>query len=321
VNATYNYELPEALIADRPTSKRGNSRMLILERSTGQITHGMFADFPKFIQSGDLVILNDSQVIPARIFSSDKRVELLVLEQMSGLRWKCFVKPGRRMRLGAAIRIADSIATVIEILQEGERILQLSAPIDLDVHGVLPLPPYIKRPADCADQQRYQTVFARIPGSIAAPTAGLHFDANILSQIPHAFLTLHVGVGTFRPVKCERIEDHIMHEEIYFLPEATADALNRCQRIIAVGTTVTRALESQPPGPFRPNSGSTSLFIRPPYQFQRVDCLLTNFHLPKSTLLMLVCTFGGTDKVLAAYREAIQQNYRFFSYGDCMLVI
>ncbi len=295
--------------------------MLILERSTSQITHAMFADFPKYIRPDDLVVLNNSQVIPARIFSSDKRVELLVLEQMPGLRWKCFVKPGRRMRLGAVIRIADSTATVIEILQEGERILQLSAPVDLDLHGVLPLPPYIKRPADPADRERYQTIFARIPGSIAAPTAGLHFDSNVLSQIPHAFLTLHVGAGTFRPVKCERIEDHVMHEETYFLSATAADALNRCQRIIAVGTTVTRVLESQPPGPFRPNSGSTCLFIRPPYQFQRIDCLLTNFHLPKSTLLMLVCAFGGTEAVFAAYREAIQKNYRFFSYGDCMLII
>ncbi|PWU11482.1 MAG: tRNA preQ1(34) S-adenosylmethionine ribosyltransferase-isomerase QueA [Verrucomicrobia bacterium] len=318
---TYNYELPESLIADRPPPKRGSSRMLVLERSTGRITHTTFNDFPNFIQPGDLVVLNDSRVSPARIFSADKRVELLVLEQMPGFRWKCFVKPGRRVRLGTAIRLANTTARVIEILKEGERVFQLDAPVDLNVHGVLPLPPYIKRPVEPVDRERYQTVFARTPGSIAAPTAGLHFDSAILSQIPHAFLTLHVGVGTFRPIKCERIEDHVMHEENYFLPPRTADALNKCQRVIAVGTTVTRVLESQPPKPFRSTSGSTRLFIRPPYQFQQVNQLLTNFHLPKSTLLMLVCAFAGTEVVLAAYREAIEKKYRFFSYGDCMLII
>ncbi len=295
--------------------------MLVLERSTGNITHASFADFPKFIQPSDLVVLNDSRVIPARILSSDGRVELLVLEQLSELCWKCFVKPGRRMRSGSIIRIGQVNAEVIEILPEGERILQLNAPIDLDVYGALPLPPYMKRSADIFDSERYQTVFARPPGSIAAPTAGLHFHEGILSRIPHAFLTLHVGAGTFLPVKTERIEDHVMHAERYYLPAETAGAINRACRTLAIGTTVTRVLESQPAGPLQEASGSTRLFIRPPYQFQRTDCLLTNFHLPKSTLLMLVCAFGGVEAVLAAYHEAIHEKYRFFSYGDCMLIV
>ena len=297
----YDYELPESLIAHRPLEERGDSRMLVLERRTGSIIHTSFANFPKFIQHGDLVVLNDSRVIPARIFSSDHRVELLVLEQMPGLRWKCFVKPGRRMRLGMTIQIASATATVVEILQEsGVRILQLSDPVDLNTCGILPLPPYIKRPVDLADSERYQTIFARSPGSIAAPTAGLHFHSDILSLIPHVFLTLHVGAGTFLPVKTERIEDHVMHEETYSLPAPTADAVNGARRTIAVGTTVTRVLESQPPGPLQSATGSTRLFIHPPYQFQRIDCLLTNFHLPKSTLLMLACAFGGTEAVFAA---------------------
>lgn len=318
----YHYELPKSLIANRPPQKRGYSRMLVLERRTGHIGHAVFSDFHQFLQPGDLVVLNDSRVIPARVFSSDRQVELLVLEQLPQLRWKCFVKPGRRMRTGATIQIGETTATVIETLREGgERILQLNAPVDLETHGVLPLPPYIKRAADSFDNERYQTVFAQLPGSIAAPTAGLHFHHQMLSCIPHAFLTLHVGAGTFLPIKVDCIKEHIMHKEHYFLPGKTAAAINRSRRILAVGTTVTRVLESQPEGPLRETSGSTSLFIHPPYQFRQTDCLLTNFHLPRSTLLMLVCAFGGTEAVFAAYREAIQKKYRFFSYGDCMLIL
>ena len=318
---TYDYQLPKSLIAKYPPVKRGSSRMLVLERSSGKIHHAAFADFPYFLQPGDLVVLNDSKVIPARIFSSDGQVELLVLKQFSPLCWQCFVKPGSRMHKGALIPLEHTTAQVTEILPRGERILQLSSPIDLNIHGLIPLPPYINRPSNSLDTERYQTVFANSSGSIAAPTAGLHFYWEMLARIPHAFLTLHVGMWTFLPVKTEFIADHTMHEEYYHLPEKTAEAISQAKRTWAIGTTVARVLESQPTAYLRERSGTTRLFIHPPYQFTHVDCLLTNFHLPKSTLLMLVCAFGGLEAVLAAYQEAVREKYRFFSYGDCMLIL
>ena len=316
----YDYQLPKELIAQYPSKQRGDSRMLILERSTCAIHHAAFTDFQHFLQPDDLVVLNDSKVIPARIFSTDGQVELLVLKQINPLCWQCLVKPGRRMCQGAQVAIAHTQAKVTAVLPKGERILQLSSPIDLNRCGLVPLPPYINRPSNLLDTQRYQTVFANTAGSIAAPTAGLHFNPELLSNIPHAFLTLHVGMWTFLPIRTEYIKDHTMHEEYYNLPEKTAQAISQANRVWAVGTTVTRVLESQPAN-LRAYAGVTSLFIRPPYHFMHVDCLLTNFHLPKSTLLMLVCAFGGVETVLGAYQEAIRKQYRFFSYGDCMLII
>ena len=217
--------------------------------------------------------------------------------------------------------IAGTTAKVLEVLPEGERIMEFRTPPDLEKHGHMPVPPYFKRASDAGDDARYQTVFAEHPGSVAAPTAGLHFTPGLLAEIPHCFLTLHVGAGTFLPVKTERIEDHVMHEESYEIPHVAADALNNSKRIVAVGTTVARVLESQKPGILQACSGRTDIFIYPPYRFGRTGALLTNFHLPCSTLLMLVSAFAGAELIRKAYAEAIRERYRFFSYGDCMLIL
>lgn len=316
----YDYELPPALIASRPLDRRDASRMLVLDRATGAIEHRMFADFPSYLREGDLVVLNNSRVIRARMFSEDHRVELLFLEELAPRRWKCLVKPGRRMREGATCLAGGAMLRVVAIEPSGERIVDADADIDFDAHGELPIPPYMDRPSDAQDDTRYQTVFAEPKGSVAAPTAGLHFTPELLATLPHAFLTLHVGIGTFQPVKVEHLAEHRMHEERYEIPAATAAAIDRAARIVAVGTTSARVLESQPNGPIVPHAGRTSIFIRPPHEFRRVGALLTNFHLPKSTLLMLVSAFAGRDRILTAYAEAIRERYRFFSYGDCMLI-
>jgi S-adenosylmethionine:tRNA ribosyltransferase-isomerase len=318
--SAYDYELPAGLIASRPLDRRDASRMLVLDRATGAIEHRMFADFPSYLREGDLVVLNNSRVIRARMFSEDRRVELLFLEELSPRRWKCLVKPGRRMREGATCRAGGALLRVISIEPTGERIIEADAEIDFDAHGELPIPPYMDRPADAQDDTRYQTVYAGPKGSVAAPTAGLHFTPELLATLPHAFVTLHVGIGTFQPVKVERLAEHRMHEERYEISTGTAAAIDRATRIVAVGTTTARVLESQPIGPIVPHAGRTSIFIRPPHEFHRVGALLTNFHLPKSTLLMLVSAFAGRERILAAYAEAIRERYRFFSYGDCMLI-
>jgi S-adenosylmethionine:tRNA ribosyltransferase-isomerase len=317
----YFYELPPELVAVRPAERRDASRMLVLHRSDGRIEHRMFRDFPSYLEPGDVVALNDSQVIKARLLSEDGRTEIFLLERIGERTWKCLARPGRRLRCGAGVEIAGTVARVIEVLPGGERIFEFDDGLDLEAHGHLPLPPYFKRQADESDHERYQTVYADKPGSVAAPTAGLHFTPEILATISHVFLTLHVGAGTFLPVKTERIADHEMHEESYAIGAGAAEALNAARRIIAVGTTVTRVLESQPEGPIHDTSGRTRIFIHPPYAFQRVGALLTNFHLPESTLLMLVGAFAGRDAVLAAYAEAIRERYRFYSYGDCMLIV
>lgn len=316
----YHYELPPELIATTPTVRRDESRMLVLHRTSGRIEHRSFRDFPSFIGEGDIVGLNDSRVIKARLLTDPPGIEIFLLENLGGMRWKCLVKPGRKLRVGTRVEIAGTTAEVAEVLPGGERIMQFDAPPDLEKHGHMPLPPYFKREAEKLDDERYQTVYANTPGSVAAPTAGLHFTPEILSRIPHAFLTLHVGAGTFLPVKTEIITDHEMHEEVYSISAATASALNSSKRIVAIGTTVTRVLESQPPGPIQPCEGRTRIFIHPPYEFQKTGALLTNFHLPESTLLMLVSALAGREAVLNAYREAIKERYRFFSYGDCMLI-
>jgi S-adenosylmethionine:tRNA ribosyltransferase-isomerase len=296
--------------------------MMVLHRASQRIEHRLFADFPSFLLPGDLAVLNDTKVIPARAFSDDGRIEFLFLEQTGPNRWLCMVKPGRKLPLGASTSVGAIPGVVQEILPSGERLIQFDAPVDLDRIGQLPIPPYLGRPADSSDTDRYQTIFARHPGAVAAPTAGLHFTPAILARVPHAFITLHVGAGTFRPVQTERITDHTMHRERFEISPAAAEAISAATRIIAIGTTTVRALEScAAAGEILPQLGSTEIFIHPPYQFRAVHVLLTNFHLPKSTLLMLVSAFAGRDFIMEAYAEAIRERYRFFSYGDCMLIL
>ncbi len=319
--ADYDFHLPAELIAAHPLAERAASRLLVLDRASGTVTHRRFTDFPEFLRPGDLTVLNDSRVLRARLHSTDQRIEFLFLEERSPNEWVVLAKPGKKLQPGGRIDLAGTTAHVLEVLPGGERVLRLEAPIDFDAHGELPIPPYMNRPADADDDSRYQTVFAKDSGSVAAPTAGLHFTPEILASIQHTFLTLHVGQGTFQPVKVDLLAEHVMHEERYTISEPSAAAINSAERIIAVGTTSTRVLESQPPGPIQPHSGRTSIFLHPPAKLSRIDALLTNFHLPKSTLLMLVSAFAGRDLVIEAYAEAIRERYRFYSYGDCMLIL
>jgi S-adenosylmethionine:tRNA ribosyltransferase-isomerase len=320
LTSDYDNHLPDALIARYPLPRREDSRMMVLHRDGERIEHRQFRDFPSYLREGDLVVLNDTRVIPARVFSEDGKIELLFLEAVRENVWKCLVKPGRKMRLGALVRVRDVEGTVVGIEPEGERLIEFSGPVDLDAAGELPLPPYFARAVEPPDAERYQTVYARERGAVAAPTAGLHFTPEILAQIPHTFLTLHVGVGTFRPVQVDDLREHRMHAERFRVTEESARAINAARRLVAVGTTTTRVLESQGL-PLTARSGSTDIFVHPPYQPRAVGALLTNFHLPKSTLLMLVSAFAGREFVLRAYAEAIREGYRFYSYGDCMLII
>ena len=321
----YQYDLPPELIADRPAPRRQDSRMLVLHRGTGRIEHRGFADLPEYITPQDLLVLNDSKVIPARLHDTTGKIEMLLLEQRGPLHWTAMVRPGKKMREGASVEVAGTTATVSEVLDDGTRLLEFSAAPDLDHHGEMPIPPYFHRPADEQDKERYQTVYARDPGSVAAPTAGLHFTKEILASLPHAFVTLHVGAGTFHPVKTDDVSEHRMHSECYSLSEETASRINAAKasggKLITVGTTTTRVLESQSPGPLSAASGSTDIFIRPPHRFRHIDALQTNFHLPGSTLLMLVSALAGRELILEAYNEAVREKYRFFSYGDCMLIL
>jgi S-adenosylmethionine:tRNA ribosyltransferase-isomerase len=318
--ADFDYPLPDDLIARHPLERRDAARMMVLHRAEERIEHRSFTDFPGFLAEGDLVVLNDTRVIPARAFSDDKRVEFLFLEATGANIWKCLVKPGRRMKVGARTVVGGSDGEVLEILPDGERLIVFDAPVDLQRFGQLPIPPYMDRAADAEDTERYQTVFAHAPGAVAAPTAGLHFTPEILARVPHTFLTLHVGVGTFRPVQVEDLSEHRMHSERFSVSEATAARINAANRIVSVGTTTTRVLESLG-RPLQAAEGSTDIFIHPPYTFRAVNVLLTNFHLPKSTLLMLVSAFAGREFVLRAYEEAVRERYRFYSYGDCMLIV
>ncbi len=320
----FDYHLPEELVASEPLADRAASRMLVLNRAEGSIEHRHFRDLPSFIREGDLVVLNDSRVVPARFFSNDGSKELLRLNALSPTRWRCMVKPGRKLRLGQTIEIGEAMGTVVQILDEsGDRMIEFDRAVDESKHGHLALPPYMHREDRDDDKERYQTVYAREEGSIAAPTAGLHFTPEVLSGLPHAFVTLHVGVGTFQPVKADRVEDHVMHSERYSLDEAAAARIRDAKRVLAVGTTATRVLESiaAKHGGVVAESGETDIFIHPPYEFRVVGALLTNFHLPKSTLLMLVSAFAGKNLVFRAYEEAIRERYRFYSYGDCMLIV
>ncbi len=320
----FDYHLPPDLIASRPADRRDASRMLVVDRATGAITHARFGDFPNLLREGDRCVLNDTRVVRSRFFSDDGKVELVRTGQRDGLMWTSLVRPGRKMKVGRQVVVGGIAGTVIEVLGNGERVIAWDGEIDDQKHGQLALPHYMEREGDAGDDERYQTVYAREPGAIAAPTAGLHFTPEVLQQVPHTFLTLHVGVGTFRPVKAERVADHLMHAERYALDVAAAGTIGAARRVVAVGTTVARVLESvarDHGGRIVPASGETDIFIFPGFEFRCVGALLTNFHLPKSTLLMLVSALAGRELMLEAYAKAVEERYRFFSYGDCMFIV
>jgi S-adenosylmethionine:tRNA ribosyltransferase-isomerase len=319
----YDYPLPEELIATRPLPNRQDSRMMVLHRREQRIEHRMFAELPQFLLPGDLLVLNNTRVVNARRFSDDGKIEFLFLEKLGTARWKCLVRPGRKMRAGAQATLDGVVVRVEEICPDGERIVSLERDLDPWEGGMVPLPPYLRRQGDVEDLERYQTVYAETPGAVAAPTAGLHFTPEILGALPHTFITLHVGVGTFQPVKVENISEHRMHRETFSISAIAAAAINVAKRIVAVGTTTVRVLESatRESGGLIAQEGATDIFIYPPAEIRHADVLLTNFHLPKSTLLMLVSALAGREFLLAAYAEAIRQRYRFYSYGDCMLIL
>ncbi|WP_435924498.1 tRNA preQ1(34) S-adenosylmethionine ribosyltransferase-isomerase QueA [Paenibacillus sp. DYY-L-2] len=336
----YDFELPEELIAQTPLEERSASKLLTLNKRDGSTAHHVFSDIVDYLQPGDTLVLNDTRVIPARLFGvkedTGAKAEVLLLKNMGEDRWEALVKPGKKLKTGAVIVFGDELKATIESEGDmGGRVLRFEYQgifnEILDRLGQMPLPPYIKEKLD--DRERYQTVYSKHEGSAAAPTAGLHFTESLLDQIKAkgvqvAFVTLHVGLGTFRPMSVDRVEDHVMHEEYYVLPQETADVLNETKarggRIIAVGTTSCRTLETVAQkcgdGPVTASSGWTGIFIYPGYKFGLVDALITNFHLPKSTLVMLVSALAGREHILAAYREAIEQRYRFFSFGDAMFI-
>ena len=320
----FNYDLPEELIASMPRKDRDGSRMMVIDRATGKISCRTFGDFKDYIGTDDICVLNDTKVVPSRFFNQDGKIEIIRLEEPEPNVWKCLVRPGKKMRVDDSINIAGVDGAVEKVLPDGERVIRFSNPINIEKHGELALPHYMKRDAEPIDQQRYQTVYAKSPGAIAAPTAGLHFTPQLLESIPHTFITLHVGVGTFQPVRADRIIDHKMHSERFHLSEEAALAISSAKRKIAVGTTVTRVLEHlslESMNGIKSGSGETNIFIYPSHKFLGIDALLTNFHLPKSTLFMLVCALAGTDLMKEAYKKAILEKFRFFSYGDCCLII
>jgi S-adenosylmethionine:tRNA ribosyltransferase-isomerase len=351
--ADFDFDLPEELIAQEPLADRAGARMLTLSRATGAWEDRRFRDLPEMLRPGDLLVLNDSRVIPARLFAHRRglhtqadrhgirdvtgRVQVLLAEQLSEWEWKALVRPGRNVLTGEGLTFGGGAlrAEVTSHGEFGERTLRFSPVEDfpgvVERLGHMPLPPYIHREDRAGDRERYQTVYARERGSVAAPTAGLHFTPEILGEIRTrgveiAHVTLHVGLGTFQPVRVERVEDVRLHAERYTIAEETAAALNAARRegrrIVAAGTTTVRTLEhcARSGGEFVAHSGSTSIFISPGFEFRVVGALLTNFHLPQSSLLMLVGAFAGQEKTLEAYRHAVEEKYRFFSYGDCMFV-
>ncbi|AID01606.1 MULTISPECIES: tRNA preQ1(34) S-adenosylmethionine ribosyltransferase-isomerase QueA [Staphylococcus] len=336
----FDYHLPESLIAQTPLKNRDESRLLILGRQSGDIEHQHFKDVINYLESGDTLVLNDTRVMPARLFGlkeeTGAKVEMLMLTQIEGNDWEVLLKPAKRIKVGNRLTFGEGkiVAECIKELDQGGRIMRLHydgiLQERLDELGEMPLPPYIKERLD--DQDRYQTVYAKASGSAAAPTAGLHFTDELLANIRDkgvniAFITLHVGLGTFRPVSVDNIDDHEMHSEYYQMDSETADLLNetkeRGNRIISVGTTSTRTLETimQSNDKFVSQSGWTDIFIFPGFTFKAIDGLITNFHLPKSTLVMLVSAFSSRDNILNAYNQAVSLEYRFFSFGDAMLII
>ena len=335
----FYYDLPEELIAQTPLERRDGSRLMVLDRETGALEHRHFFDLPDYLRPGDCLVLNDSRVLPARLLGhrvpSGGAVEVLLLKDKGDGVCECLTKPGRKTKAGTELSFGDGAltATVLEALDTGNRLIRFHYQgIFLEILeqlGKMPLPPYIKE--ELEDGERYQTVYSRVNGSAAAPTAGLHFTKGLLEQIAAkgvsiAYVTLHVGLGTFRPVKAEEITDHHMHAEFCMISAETAELLNRTKeqggRIVCVGTTSCRTLESfaDEQGRFRETSGWTDIFIYPGYRFKAMDALVTNFHLPESTLVMLVSAFAGREHVLNAYRTAVQERYRFFSFGDAMFI-
>ena len=333
------YHLPEELIAQTPLEQRDGSRLLRLNKETGEVSHHHFFEVIDFLRPGDCLVMNDSRVLPARLLGhrpTGGAVEVLLLRDLGEKKWECLCKPGRKMQVGNEVIFGNGelTATVIEVREDGNRIVEFHYEgIFLEVLerlGKMPLPPYIKE--ELQDQERYQTVYSREVGSAAAPTAGLHFTRELLEKIREkgiktAFVTLHVGLGTFRPVKAEEITDHHMHAELCQISKETAEVLNETKRsggrVICVGTTSCRTLESlvNEDGTFEAKSKWTEIFIYPGYTFKAMDGLITNFHLPESTLVMLVSAFAGRENVLAAYEEAVRQRYRFFSFGDAMCIL
>ena len=335
----FNYELPQELIAQDPLLKRSDSRLMVLNRATGGIEHRHFSDVIEYLNSGDCLVINDTKVIPARLIGvkedTGASIEVLLLKRHDDKVWETLVKPGKKARVGARISFGEGklVGEVIDIVEEGNRLIRFEYEgifeEVLDELGQMPLPPYITH--RLKDKNRYQTVYAKYDGSAAAPTAGLHFTPELLQTIREkgvhiAEVTLHVGLGTFRPVKVENVSEHHMHSEFYMIDEKAADTINAAKRaggrIICVGTTSCRTLESaaKEDGTIEPTSGWTDIFIYPGYRFKILDSLITNFHLPESTLLMLVSALAGREHVLAAYQEAIENKYRFFSFGDAMFI-
>jgi len=333
----FYYELPKELIAQTPLADRQTSRLLTLDKLNGKISHGIFTDILDIFNSGDCLVINNTKVIPARLFgqNKDKAVEILLLNNKGGDIWEVLVKPGKYARNGDKITFGEILnGEIVNVLEDGNRLIKFEYngifEEILDALGEMPLPPYIMEKLE--DKDRYQTVYAAEPGSAAAPTAGLHFTHELINSLVEkgvkiANVTLHVGLGTFRPVKTDRIEDHEMHSEFFVLEPLQADIINTCRktggRIVAVGTTSVRTLEScaDDLGILHPNSGYTAKFIYPGYKFNAIDALITNFHLPESTLIMLVSALAGRENVLNAYNQAIAERYRFFSFGDAMLIV
>lgn len=335
----FYFDLPEELIAQHPLEKRDASRLLVLDKETGAIEHRQFSDLPTYLRKGDVLVLNDTRVIPARLLGmkedTEGKIEFLLLNRKKLDLYECLAKPGKRARKGTRFTFGGGLlkAEVVEVLDNGNRIVQFyyDGVFEqiLDRLGEMPLPPYIKEKLE--DRERYQTVYSREEGSAAAPTAGLHFTKDLLERIHSmgvetAFLTLHVGLGTFRPVKVESVENHDMHEEFYSLDAMNASIINKAKiegrRVISVGTTSTRTLETiaDEQGFVKEDSGYTKIFIYPGYRFKCVDCLITNFHLPESTLIMLVSALAGQEHVMNAYKTAVAEKYRFFSFGDSMFI-
>jgi S-adenosylmethionine:tRNA ribosyltransferase-isomerase len=331
----FDYDLPEELIAQAPPAERGASRLLIIDRATASWQDLHFRDLPDFLHPGDCLVLNDSRVIPSRLFGrteSGARIQLLLLKSIAPLRWTALGRPGRRLLPRRIIAFERGLtAEIVEVREHGERVVEFRGIPDdaallalLDELGHIPLPPYIHRPDTALDRERYQTVFAREPGSAAAPTAGLHFTPEMLGGIQErgaeiARVTLHVGLGTFQPIEREDFENHALHYEVYDIETSAWNQIERSERVVAVGTTSVRTIESAArSGQLR---GETNLFLYPGARFLKTGALLTNFHLPRSSLLLLVCAFGGTELILNAYRHAVKEGYRFFSYGDAMLII
>ena len=335
----FNYELPEELIAQTPLENRSDSKLLILNKNSGKTKHEIFKNIINYLNPGDVLVLNDTKVIPARLIGEKEdtkaHIEILLLNDLGSDNWECLSRPQKRLKVGTIVTFGDGLlkAEITEILEDGIchiKLIYKGILMEiLDKLGEMPLPPYIH--AKLKEKDRYNTVYAKIEGSAAAPTAGLHFTKELLSDIEKkgvivTYVTLHVGLGTFRPVEVDNILEHKMHSEFYMMSKTTADILNKAKlenrRIISVGTTSCRTLESvmQKYGEFRECSGNTDIFIYPGYEFKAIDCLITNFHLPKSTLVMLVSALAKKENILAAYKEAIANKYRFFSFGDSMFI-